>query len=229
MDSNPVQATVILLHGISRTSRVMLKMADALTADGYSVLNIHYPSTSMSIEALAEWVYEKIKPYCDIDKPIHFVGHSMGAIIARLIIRDHRPENLGRAVMIAPPNKGSIVADFMQRFRFYEKWFGPAGQQIGTNHKGVHHQLPPADFECAVIAGDRTTDPWFSWFLHKDSNDGKVSVENTKLAGMKLHIVVHATHASLPKNKEVIQLVREFLSHGVFHLDAEKEWVCNDE
>jgi len=216
MNQKPKKATVIVLHGISRSSRMMLKIAQALSAEGYETINLDYPSTTMVIEDLAEWVYEKIKPYCDIDNPIHFVGHSMGGIIIRLIIQKHRPANLSRVVMIGSPNKGSIVADFMQRFQFYKKWFGPAGQQIGTNYNGIHRTLPPADFECGIIAGDRSSDPWFSWFLYKTPNDGKVSVENTKLEGMSAHVVLHVTHQSLPKNRECITHVKSFLANGTF-------------
>jgi len=209
------------LHGISRSSRIMSTLEDALSTESYDVKNIDYPSTSMSMEALAEWVFEKIRPYCqNTRQPIHFVTHSMGGMIARLIIRDHRPTTLGRVVMMAPPNQGSIVADFMQRFWFFRKWFGPAGRQLGTNRDGIHHQLGPADFECAIIAGDRSADPWFSWFLYHGPNDGKVSVENTKLEGMKEQVVIHATHTFLPKNKKAIRLIQNFLRYGTFRVLA---------
>ena len=125
------QGTVILLHGISRSSRIMLRLETALQDAGYTVRNIDYPSVTHSLETLAELVLQKIRTDIEIGEPLHFVGHSMGAILVRLMLRDHRPEKLGRVVMIAPPNHGSAVAGFLQRFGFYKKWFGPAGQQIG--------------------------------------------------------------------------------------------------
>ncbi|MCB1828057.1 MAG: alpha/beta hydrolase [Coxiellaceae bacterium] len=211
------QGTVILLHGISRSSRIMSRLESALQEAGYTVRNIDYPSVTYSLNTLAQLVVQKIQPDIERNVPLHFVGHSMGAIVTRLIIRDHRPKNLGRVVMIAPPNKGSTVADFMQRFKFYRKLFGPAGQQIGANLKGVHHDLPPADYECGVIAGNRSADPWFSWLLYRGhENDGKVSVEQTKLDGMKDFVVVPVAHAALASNEKVIDLVKTFLSSGHF-------------
>ena len=211
------QGTVIILHGISRSSRIMLRLEAALQNAGYTVRNIDYPSVTYSLATLAELVLQKIQTDIENGEPLHFLGHSMGAILARLILRDHRPENLGRVVMIAPPNHGSAVANFLQRFSFYKKWFGPAGQQIGTNHNGIHHDLPPADYECGIIAGNRSADPWFSWLLYRGrENDGKVSVENTKLEGMKDFVVVPVAHAALPNNPQVISLVKTFLSSGHF-------------
>lgn len=41
---------------------------------------------------------------------IHFVGHSMGAIICRRALLELSPEVVHRFVMLAPPNRGSHVA-----------------------------------------------------------------------------------------------------------------------
>lgn len=211
------QGIVILLHVITKTSRIMRGFETALTKSGYTVRNIDYPSVAYSIETLAEIAAKKIEQDRQSNQPMHFVAHSMGGILVRLIIAKHRPPNLGRVVMIGTPNHGSIVADFMQRFKFFKKLFGPAGQQIVTNSNGIHHRLPSADYECGIIAGDRSIDPWFSWFLFRGrKNDGKVSVENTKLEGMKDFVVVPVPHVRQPKNKKVIQLALNFLASGHF-------------
>ena len=210
------KGTVVLLHGISRTSRSMERLEATLMNSGYTVRNIDYPSVTYSIETLAELVVQKIKADMQTAQPLHFVGHSMGGIIIRLIILHHRPRNLGRIVMVGTPNHGSAVVDFFQHFKFFKKWFGPAGQQIGTKYKNLPHRLPPADYECGVIAGNRSADPWFSWFLFQGENDGKVSVENTKIEGMKDFAIVPVPHAAMPKNKNVIQLIENFLSSGHF-------------
>lgn len=212
-------AKVILLHGIGRTSHMMRRLATALMEKGYFVDNIDYPSTIHTVEELATFVFKKIHCYYDLEQPLHFVGHSLGGVVVRILLRDHRPSNLGRVVLIGPPNRGTIVVDFLSRFNFYKRWFGPAGQQIGTGDDSIPHQLPPADYECGIIAGNRSSDPWFSWFLFHTPNDGKVSVESTKLAGMSDHVVVPVSHAKLPKNAKVISSVIRFLETGHFHKD----------
>ena len=208
---------VVLLHGISRTQRVMRNMAQYLEDKGYAVYNDHYKSTSFVIETLVDHIYERVKLNCpDSQKTIHFVGHSMGAIIIRCLIAKYRPQPLGRVVMLAPPNHGSHLVDFMKRFSFYRRLYGPAGQQLGTDNAGVINRLPPIDYDVGIIAGDRSIDLLFSWFILSGKNDGKITVEETKLDGMQDHIVLPATHTFMPSNSKVIKQTAHFLKDGRF-------------
>ena len=45
---------VILLHGLCRTKGSMRSMADSLTAAGYDVTNVGYPSRTKSIRELTD-------------------------------------------------------------------------------------------------------------------------------------------------------------------------------
>lgn len=216
MDSG--KETVILLHGIGRDKRMLSVLEARLRDAGYHVYNDSYLSTHYPVRELAERVYRRIQTACPeyAHQRVHFVTHSMGGILARLIIETHRPPQLGRVVMIAPPNHGSEVVDFMRRFKFYRRRFGPAGLQIGTDAHSIVHRLPPVDFELGIIAGTRTRDRFFSWFILKGKNDGKVSVESTKLAGMADHILIKGAHPILPRLSETAHQVMYFLQHGRF-------------
>ena len=50
----------------------------------------------------------------------HIVAHSMGGVVARQALLDHRPTKLKRFLMLATPNKGSAVARKLSQsiFRF---------------------------------------------------------------------------------------------------------------
>ena len=211
------QEEVILLHGLCRTSRSMVKMGRALTEAGYKVRNVDYPSRTASVEKLADDAIGKAVADCEQDEAtkINFVTHSLGGILVRSYLARHSIPNLGRVVMLAPPNQGSEVVDKL-RWLFLFKWInGPAGNELGTDKNSTPNKLGAANFPLGVIAGDRSIN-WINSLLIPGSDDGKVSVERTKLAGMTDHIVIHTTHPFIMKNREAIRQTIQFLRAGNF-------------
>jgi triacylglycerol lipase len=211
------QAEVILLHGLCRTSRSMMKMEHALAGAGYKVRNVDYPSRMASIQKLADDVIGKAVADCQSDgaTQIDFVTHSMGGILVRSYLARHEIQNLGRVVMLAPPNQGSEVVDKLG-WLFLFKWInGPAGDELGTDKNSTPNRLGPANFPAGIIAGDRSIN-WINSLLIPGRDDGKVSVERTKLAGMTDHLVIHATHPFIMKNREAIRQTIQFLRTGSF-------------
>ena len=122
---------------------------------------------------------------------------------------------MGRVVMLGPPNKGSQVVDELRSMPGFELINGPAGLQLGTENDSVPNTLGPADFEVGIIAGTSTINFFLSTML-PNPNDGKVSVESTKLEGMTDHISMPVTHPFMMKNEQVIKQVIYFLNNGVF-------------
>ena len=208
---------VILLHGLCRTSRSMAKMEHALTNAGYRVKNVDYPSRTASIQQLADDAIGRAVADCQRDGAvkIDFVTHSLGGILVRSYLARHSVPSLGRVVMLAPPNQGSEVVEKLG-WLFLFKWInGPAGNELGTGTNSTPNRLGPAAFPVGVIAGDRSIN-WINSLLIPGADDGKVSVERTRLAGMSDHIVIHATHPFIMRNREAIQQTVQFLKTGRF-------------
>ncbi len=212
-----VQEEVILLHGLCRTSRSMMSMQRALTDAGYKVRNVDYPSRTASIQKLADDAIGKAVADCRQAgaTKIDLVTHSLGGILVRSYVARHCIPELGRVVMLAPPNQGSEVVDKIGGL-FLFKWLnGPAGNELGTDAISTPNKLGPANFPVGVIAGDRSIN-WINSLLIPGSDDGKVSVERTKLGGMSDHLVIHATHPFIMQNREVIRQTIQFLRTGSF-------------
>jgi triacylglycerol lipase len=201
---------VVLLHGLGRSPLSLGYAASRLRRAGFAAVNIGYPSRHQPLDQLARGVAAQLPA----SGPLHFLTHSMGGIVLRCLVKTARPPNLGRAVMLGPPNGGSQLASRLRDRWLYRATLGPAGQQIGADAGSVPNQLGPVDFEVGVIAGRRALDP-LRWLVAGES-DGRVSLAETKVAGMSDWTTVPRGHAFLMFDAKVIDQAVHFFEHGRF-------------
>jgi pimeloyl-ACP methyl ester carboxylesterase len=208
---------VVLLHGIAVGSWSLKKLERALSRRGFATLNLGYASRKKPLEALADDIHRPIAEFADeLDGPLHFVGHSMGGLLARLYVAKYRPSRLGRVVLLGTPNGGSELADLLEPLSIYRWFFGPAGVQLTTHPETALASLPAPDCPVGIVAGSRSIYPISSLFILPRPNDGRVSVESAKLADMADHTIVRATHAGLTRHPAAIDQTIAFLHAGRF-------------
>jgi pimeloyl-ACP methyl ester carboxylesterase len=219
----PVQEgaeVVVLLHGLARTDLSMQPLEGPLLAAGFEVRNIHYPSMDGSPDELVTFLDGELSACCAAAGKMHFVTHSLGGILARAYLARRRPDNLGRVVMLAPPNQGSEFVDVLGDLPLFEWIMGPTAVELGTDGQSLPNRLPPPDFELGVIAGSGSVNPLGEFVIAGDS-DGTVSVESTQLAGMSDFVLVPASHTFIMYSEEVSAQVVAFLRGGHFLPEAD--------
>ena len=201
---------VVLIHGIGRSSKSFHAMKKKLAASGYTVVGFDYPSTRVSIPKSAEYLHSVLQSLKGIDS-IDVVCHSMGGLLLRAYLLEHKEPRFHRAVMLGVPNQGARLADMLKTNPLFKAIMGPAGQQLVT--EGLIEKLPAPGFPFAVIAGGRAAEKGYNPILPED-NDSTVTVSSTRLPGAKDFLLVPVIHSFLMSNEQCVTATEHFLEYG---------------
>lgn len=200
---------VVLLHGLWMRGFTLISLRRRLEAAGFSVDLFDYASvmqdSSASIEKLLALTARSS------ERSVHFVGHSLGGLLALQALR-HRPDLIaGRVVCLGSPLRGSSVARCLAAI--------PGGSfLLGRSAQILHTGLDRWDGvqQVGAIAGRLPVGLGMALGSLSAPHDGTVSVEETQLPGLTDHCVVAATHTGLPFSDEAAQRTISFLRDGRF-------------
>jgi len=210
-------AFVILVHGLRGKSDDFLKMEKALLAEGFNVCRVAYPSTEYTIEVLADSASGHAILRCEQagSDTLHFVAHSMGSILVRYYLQEHDVPQLGRVVLISPPNHGTPLIDKFKGSKLFRNYNGPAGMQLSAADDAFVQSLEKPDYPVGVIMSTKSINPIESAVIPGE-DDGRLSIESAKLDGMADFVLVRSNHHVSMKKEETIKQVLNFLKNGQF-------------
>lgn len=221
MPARAVTDTVVLIHGLGRTPRSMWVIAAWLKKKGFRVLRLGYPSRRVSIvEAVEDYIQpqlDELAAQLESGAQVHFVTHSLGGIVFRAWAAQ-RPADfpLGRAVLLAPPNRGSEIIDDVRQLPWVRWWLGPVAAELGTDAESTPNRLGPLPPNTGVIMGNRSPITMFQHLLGEES-DGLVTVESAKGDGAADFTLMSTDHALILAQPNVLRAMHRFLVHGRFH------------
>lgn len=201
--------TVILLHGLWLRGIAMSYLSRRLDAAGFDAHTFDYATVRDGIDVASEHLRELIGTFGS--GTVHLVGHSLGGLVAALIVQRH-PELIdGRVVCLGAPLRGSAAARSLKGI--------PGGSaMLGCSVELLENGLERWDGpqQLGVIAGRLPIGLGFLLGGVTAPHDGTVAVEETRLPGITDHRVISAAHTGLVYSDPAAQHTIAFLRGGRF-------------
>lgn len=213
-DPEAREEAVVLVHGLGRSPSSMLILGQRLEWAGYRVEIARYASLTAPFSEQVETVQRAVDQCCADASKVHLVGHSLGALVIRGYLVEHRPDSLGRVVLLAPPNQGSLFVDWLEEMQLASDMLGPVGSALGTDTTDLPATLPLPDYEVGIIAGNRSTQPIGPPAI-PGPDDGIISIEQARIRDVPM-LVLPRSHAFIANSRHTASAVIRFLRTGGF-------------
>jgi pimeloyl-ACP methyl ester carboxylesterase len=206
--------TVVLVHGLWLGGWVCSLLGRWLHQSGFQVERFSYPSTRKSLTANAARLSRFAQ---SIDAPVlHFVGHSLGGLVAAKSQLDHPDRRHGRIVLLGSPFGGSHAASRLASRRVGHAMLGRSLREWLTDRPAAWRGAR----ELGAIAG--TGRIGMGRFVAPElprPNDGVVTVDETRVPGAADHILLPVSHTGMLASRIVADETAHFLRHGRFRHD----------
>jgi len=205
---------VLLVHGLGRSRASFGGLERALKMAGYDVATIAWPSTRRGLGDNAGAIGSLIEDLEGVRR-VSFVTHSLGGLLTReLLARDaawRSRVSVDSVVMIAPPSRGSAMADVLQyvppvNLLLWRGLFSATSRHAAT--------LPAPDVPFGIIAAGRGGAGYNPLLAGDD--DLIVRVAETRLDGAADWVQVHGLHAFAMNAPETVRAVLNFLKFHRF-------------
>ncbi|MBQ9335677.1 MAG: alpha/beta hydrolase [Lentisphaeria bacterium] len=207
LSSGPApEGTVVMIHGLFMGSFMMVRIAGYFRARNWRVIQYDYPTVRKKIAAhgadLAEFLDS---PLFEAVPRIDFVTHSMGGLLLRCavgLLTGARRKQLGRAVMVAPPNRGSDTAALAVRLVPGAEHIVAPIRDLSSAPDSFANTFPVPDGmpETGIIAA---------------SSDRRVSLEYTPLGNCP-RIILPGGHSPILFRPETAEQTFRFITSGSF-------------
>lgn len=213
---------VVLLHGLGRSAWSLKRLEWRLAGEGYRTRNIDYPSRRHGIAELVALLHRRIQEAAVGASRVHFVGHSLGAVLLRGVLARPLPFPVGRIVMLAPPNAGVGLLERAEMRKIAKFIYGRPVLELMPGSAALG-QLPVPAVEIGIVAGNAPFHPlnptaYMNAFLRPGfaEHDGTVDVASTRLPGMKDFVLLPINHSFMADHPETARQVVAFLAEGAF-------------
>lgn len=187
----------------------MIPLGRRLQGLGFSVRHFGYAATSGKLHEHAR----ELGRFATRDgaQQQHFLGHSLGGLVILCMLAEAGEMPAGRAVLLGSPLGGSTVARKVRNVPGSSLLLG----QIRTTLEQGFSRLSPRH-EVGMIAGSRSFGLGLFTGGTDGPGDGTVGLHETRVDGIKDHLVLPLTHTGMLFSSEVARQSAAFLHTGFF-------------
>ncbi|MBN2479125.1 MAG: alpha/beta hydrolase [Parachlamydiales bacterium] len=210
--AKPQDETLVCIHGFLSSSKNMYFLSKNFKKHGWEVFSWNYSSRDKMIQEHGNDLVKELQKISkrSPNKKISFVAHSLGSLILRSAL--NHPDcpsqaKIGKVVLIAPPNRGSIWGRHLNHYKFFRKIAKKkAGQELITKVDFNYLGQFPETTNVLVISGSLGFNPWID-----GDNDGTVAVKETCLDTPHKHAVIKRDHSLIVFSKKTFSIALGFL------------------
>ena len=217
---------VIVFHGIYGKAKTLNAITDTLEKEGYSGINIQYPTTEDTVEKITEkYIAPNVESVIKTveeenvirrkqglpEIKINFIVHSMGTGVLRYYLKTHKLNNLGKVVFISPPSHGSQLSD-NPISDIIKDTLGDAVKQFKTSSDSFVNSLGEPDYQCYVMIGNKSGNFLYS-ILIPGIDDGMVPFKTSRLNNCNYKVIENATHTSILEDKRTLNEIADYLKN----------------
>lgn len=207
---NTPTPAILFVHGLWMHGRVFALHRRRLRVLGWNSEAFSYPSLRGSLEVAADGLAACIAGFGQ--QSVHLVAHSLGGCVVLDMLARHRPQGIGRVVLLGSPVLGSDAAHRILRVpvlrhalgRVLPQWLARARPEVAP------------DYEIGVVAGRWPVGLGRLVPGLEKPNDGMVTVAETRWPGARDHIVLPVTHLQMLWSRACLAQAVRFLDTGAF-------------
>lgn len=208
---------VIMLHGLADSKNIFKPLWRAVLKEGMMAAAINYPSTRKKIDAHVRQLDFFLNHLEDVQE-ISFVTKGVGGIVLRKLMAIESPwqKNLkiNRIVQVCPPNQGSKLFVWLQKFNFFRWLLGPMLKEISPQnmifipnfHKNLEFGIISTDFPAKNLAK----------FVSEAFQKALPSPRESDLDGAKDSVYIPNVNYNVFNNPKIVQACVRFLTRGKF-------------
>ena len=209
-------AKVVLVHGMWMPGEEMMLMKLRLEKDyGFDTELFSYPSVKGTLDENAALLSEFVS---DLNSDeVHLVGHSLGGVVSLRMLAQQPDAPTGRVVCLGSPLCGSRAADLVTQHDWGNSVLGRSVVDgVVEDAANEWAAKVTAEREVGSIAGTKPVGLGRLFAEFREPSDGTIAVSETRLPGLRDHLLIAINHTGLVLSARVVKQVAAFLKDGAF-------------